>query len=473
MYWRLIPVVAFLALALPAGAKPSASFDVGFLASRHQDAHGDTRLKIAGPFFEMAQSTQGWRLVAIRPFYSEAEDPAGGRALEDYFWPLATWRKNGAEESSRYLVFFQFKHGEPKPDQRYRFWLLPFYFEGRDASGATYRAVFPFGGTIKEFLGRDEISFVLFPIRSTSKLNDLETSNWLWPIISTTKGEGVHRHRVFPLYGRSTREGAYDKRFILWPIYTEATYFYPGSSGSGFLLVPIYGHMKLENQESWWVLPPFFRYVKGNKATRLVAPWPFIQWETGETERLYFWPLYGRKKVGNYDRTFVVWPIFWREHNERANEQRDAWMMIPFYFHSRVAEQGQPPKKRYVKLWPLFSYRRDGDESKFRMLELWPIADHGAVERNWAPLWTVYSTVRVGENVDREFLWGLYRDQRRSDRARRWTLFPVWDWAREADRTEWSFLEGLIGRERTGSAVRWRMLYFITFGDEPEEESEP
>lgn len=474
MYRRLtlflFQTFVFAPLAL---GKPSGPFDAGFFAARYEDVRGDTRLKAAGPFFEMAQSTQGWRLVAVRPFFSEAQDPSAGRGLEDYLWPLATWRKIGHEETSRYGVFFQFKHGEARPERRYRFWLLPFYFEGRDATGATYRAVFPFGGTIKEFLGRDEISFVLFPIRSTSRLNDLETSNWLWPFISTTTGEGTSRRRVFPFYGRSIREGAYDKRFILWPIWNDVRYDYEGSRGSGFVLFPIYGHMKLENQETWWVIPPLFRYTKGEKGTRLYAPWPFVQRETGTADKFYLWPLWGHKKVGNHERTFFLWPIVWDEATTRGAEVRATFMVIPFYIHSTRSEPEAAPHARYLKLWPLFSYRRDGTESKFRTLELWPLADHGAVERNWAPLWTFYSSVRLDEAVDRELLWGLYRDQKRGAHARRWSLFPLWDWRREPDRASWSVLKGLIGRERVDSNVNWRVLFFFTFGKEAKPGSEP
>lgn len=469
MHWRLIAAFAAgLALERVEAKRPD-GFDAGFLASRHEDAHGDVRLKMIGPFFEAAQSTQGWRLVAVRPFYSSLEDPAGGREREDFLWPLATRREIGSEESSRYLVFFHFKHGPEKPDRRYRFWLLPFYFEGRDASGIHYRAVFPLGGTIREFLGRDEIRFVLFPIRSTSRLNDLRTSNWLWPLISETEGQGVHRARVFPLYGRSVREGAYDKLFVLWPFYTQVRYEYPGSRGSGFILFPLYGHIKLEDQETWWLIPPFFRYTRGEKMNRVYMPWPFIQRDTGETERLVVWPLYGYRKYEGNQRVFIAWPIVWHERNQRGTEQREAWMVVPFYFHSVTAEAGAPPRKRYVKFWPFFSYRRDGNASKFRMLELWPLADNGAVERNWAPLWTLYSSVRVGENVDRELLWGFHRDHRRGAAERLWTLFPVWEWHRSSAGASWELLEGLLGRERTNSGARWRVLYFWGFEAESED----
>lgn len=469
----LLSAVSSLFFPTSAAAKKTSPFDAGFLATRYSDANGDQRVKAVGPFFEMAQSPQGWRLVAARPFYSEVERPESQQERRDYLWPLGSWGKTGPEEVSRYLIFFSFKHGEEKPDRRYRFWLLPFYFQGRGASGETYRAVFPFGGTIRDFIGRDEISFVLFPIHSTSKLNTLETSNWLWPLISKTTGEKVERQRVFPFYGISTREGQYKKRFVMWPIWNDVEYFYPGSSGKGFVLFPIAGHMKLEDQESWWALPPFFRYKTGDRGTYLLAPWPFIQRETGETEKLYIWPLWGHRESHGKESTFYLWPIIWNQTATRGREGEHRFMVVPFYYQLTRGVTNEPPHQREVKFWPLFSYRRVGEDSKFHTLELWPLGDSGAVERNWAPFWTIYSSARHEDSVDRELLWGLHRDQKRGKESRFWSLFPLWDWRRDADHRSWSVLKGLLGRERFGTNTEWRVLFFLKFGDTMNQETEP
>lgn len=472
---RLAVLVA-VALWLPTTARATKPrpFDAGFLASRHVDASGDQRLKVAGPFFEMAESTQGLHMVAFRPFYSAVQHPAQEVEREDYLWPLGSWRKIRKEEQSRILTFVSFKHGEEGPEGRYRFWLLPFYFQGRDASGETYRAVFPFGGTLRDFLGRDEIKFVLFPLRSTSTLNDLETSNWLWPFISKTTGDGVERKRVFPFYARSYREGAYDKRSVMWPFWNDVEYFYPGSAGKGFILFPITGHMKLENQESWWALPPFFRYTKADNAMQLMAPWPFIQRvQKDSLNKFYIWPLWGHKQVGHRELDFYLWPLFWKESVVRGEEELNRFMAVPLYTQSSQGVPGEPPSKRHVKLWPLFSYQRMGDDARFQTLDLWPIADNAQVARNWAPFWTLYSSVRHDDAVDRELLWGLHRDEKRGSESRFWSLFPLWDWTREPDRTSWKVLKGLIGRTRVDTNTRWRVLFFMTFGDEMKKETQP
>jgi hypothetical protein len=473
-----------LLLAAPAWASrgpAGPSFDAGFLASRHEDVNGDTRVKALGPFFEMGQSTQGLRMLAVRPFYSRVEEPARDNAMEDYLWPLGTYRRLEQEERTRYLIYFSFRHqqqpGLEAQKRRYRFWLLPFYFQGRDREGVEYRAVFPLGGTIREFIGRDEISFILFPIRSTSRLNDLETSNWLWPLISETTGEGVHRQRVFPFYGRSTREGQFDKKFVMWPFWTSARYEFPRGSGGGHILFPLYGHMKMEDQETWWVLPPFFRFTEGRHQNLTYCPWPFFQKASGEDyEKFYLWPLYGHKKVGDFERTFMLWPIVWNETSKRGEEVQSRFMIAPFLLNEK---QGlppgpdgcvPPPTRRFQKVWPLYSYRRVGEDSRFRTLELWPLGEVDAVERNWAPLWTLYSRTRHEQNRDTELLWGLYRSQQRGEGRTYRSLFPLFEVRKEGgEGGSWSLLKGLLGSERSGSQRSFRLLYFFTFGDDQED----
>jgi hypothetical protein len=107
-----------------------------------------------------------------------------------------------------------------------------------------------------------------------------------------------------------------------------------------------------------------------------------------------------------------------------------------------------------------------------RVLALWPLKHTPAVERNWAPLWSLYSRERVGDGIESELLWGLYRHQRRND-SRRLSLFPLLQSSssrieNETPLRRWSLLYGLIGYRREGLHKQFRMLYFLKFGKLPE-----
>ena len=104
---------------------------------------------------------------------------------------------------------------------------------------------------------------------------------------------------------------------------------------------------------------------------------------------------------------------------------------------------------RYWKLWPLMSWERQGDETLFRFLELWPLRNTAGIERNWAPFWTFYRREKSRETISHNVLWGLYR-QSKGDDVR-----------------EWSLLKGLAAYKRDGSGRSFRLL-FLRLGSEEE-----
>jgi len=403
------------------------------------------------PFYDNVQTDEG-SFFAVRPFYSKTVVEEG--EIRDVFWPLYSRKNFKNEKTSRALLFWwthTFDSDAKSP--RDRNWLLPFYFQGKDVNGENYFALFPLGGTLHEFLGRDTIAFALFPIFGKSQINDVKTTSVFWPIISHTRGEGIERDRVFPIIGKSVLEGKYEKRFVLWPFWTSANYFYPGDSGSSWILFPFCGRAKMDQERTLWVIPPFFRFTKGERQNRLTCPWPFIQkMESEWHDKFYIWPLWGydNYKGGLNHKTFLFWPIFWSERTEQAHLSKTRRIMVPFFTLERsyLREKGVPKEEqtevsRYWKIWPLMSWQREGDTTRFRLLELWPVKNSAPVERNWTPLWTLYKRTRAEGVVKKDVLWFAWHSEREP----------------EVDRAEWSLLKGLLAYKREGDAKKIRVLW--------------
>ncbi|MBU0677703.1 MAG: hypothetical protein KJ626_06270 [Verrucomicrobia bacterium] len=450
-----------------------AEFDFGPIVSRHVDVNGDTRLRALGPLFEKASSEDGKSFAAVRPLFSNTKDPVMERETTEVLWPLASVRDFRDETYWRVLTAIYQDWDVNNPYSRYRFWILPLYFQGRDVRMRNYVALFPLGGRINEFLGRDEISFWLFPLTAYSSINNVKTRDVLWPFISRTKGKGIYRFRVAPFYGQSKHRDKFKKRFIAWPFWTSAEYYYKGSSGKGYIAFPLWGHIKLEDQESWLVLPPLFRFNKGQRLNYGYAPWPFFSYSSGEVEKFSLWPIYGRKATHGVESQYFLWPIFWKEEMDRGDSVGHRFAALPFWqSESRVErgyQAGSTHKKVYVyrKLWPLASYIRDGAARRFRMLSLWPLKDTPQIERNWAPLWTLYQNTSIENVSEQELLWGLFRRQREGDEYAWTSIFPLFEWSadrRDKEERSWSILKGLIGYERLNDNKSLRLLYFIRFG---------
>jgi len=228
----------------------------------------------------------------------------------------------------------------------------------------------------------------------------------------------------------------------------------------------------MPDQEASLFLPPLFRFSKGERMDYSYALWPVYQRSRGQIERLYFWPLWGRRSMAGIRSSFFLWPIFHTERVDRGATVRRTFRALPFvYSHvdSRREPGGQAPRAvmRHQRLWPLFSCRQERDALRFRMLDLWPLWKAGPVERNWAPFWTLFTWTKVGQNADTEVLWGLARDRIRGAERRTFSLFPIWEWRRddrEGGAREWNVLKGLFGRRRDERGVSYRALYFIRWG---------
>ena len=122
---------------------------------------------------------------------------------------------------------------------------------------------------------------------------------------------------------------------------------------------------------------------------------------------------------------------------------------------------------RYWHVWPLCDYERIDAQSRFRALKLWPLRHSAMIEREFAPIWTLYQHTTAGTNSSDELLWGFLRRQNRGDEASRFSLFPLVEWSHDDQgetTRDWHLLKGLVGYERTGTNANLRLLWFIKLG---------
>lgn len=336
--------------------------------------------------------------------------------------------------------------------------------------GVPYLAIFPLAGCIREFIVFDEVRFALFPFTFFSRVNDVKTTSVLWPIMSKTTGGGNDRLVVFPLYGYSKLREESEKTFILWPFWTHARYYPPQSPGYGYIVFPFYGRVNLENQKSVMFIPPLFRYAHSADATMIHWPWPFIQYASGPLNKFYFWPLWGHSARDTNKSSFFLWPLCHHYEQKAPFYEHSRFIVFPVFYSTCTRGSFENPERKMdqplktIKVWPLFSSVSDTDRSRFAMLSLFPYRDYDAIERNYGALWTVFTHSTCKGKMESELLWGLIR-YRESESERRFSLFPLVSVGRENQSGEfhWSFLKGLIAREKAGGKRSFRLLYFIKF----------
>ncbi len=471
-FWRHMRLGFFLAVVFASMPAVAADVDFGPLYSRDTDVFGNARWRALGPFLECNRADSNHVFRALHPLYSVLDEPNIKRREANVLWPVWIDKQLDTQSMWHFMVLL-YRNDFDVTDAagRYEFALFPFYFQGRGFDRKPYLAVVPFGGVLRDFLGWDETWFVLFPLTMYNRTNQTETRSWLWPFVSYTWGGGHDRFRVLPFYGITRFRMDYEKRFILWPVWSSVKYNYPKSSGSGYILFPLVGHLKLSNQETWMVVPPLTRFSKGAKKSEVNCPWPLFQWSSGTVNRLYFWPFWGSKTMEGNDSSFVLWPLYRQARRYGALEERFRIMLMPLLYYtsehkpSREAPGQMDLVSRSLKVWPLFSSQSAPDRFQLRVLSLFPFMDYKYIERNYAPLWTLYSHASCGSLKEDELLWGLFRWRRAADGPKHLSLFPLFEVDRKGGGAggSWSLLKGLAGYERAGAKKTFRVLYFLKF----------
>ena len=438
------------------------------------EANGELTMRRAlGPIFECARTASGQSLFAIRPFYSRAEDANLGIVETNFLWPIWFTRQL-PEQTSRHglAVFYRDLHVF-SPTERRSIWLLPFWFQGKTDTGDSYFALFPLGGNIQDFFGYDDIWFWTFPAYATVRRGETRSLHVLWPIYADVHGPNLDKRRVFPFYGYAREAEGWEKRFALWPIFVWGHPVHPERQGSSFTIFPLYGHIEYDNPTrrrfltNTTVLWPFFHSLHTQQGRRLFLPWPFIQIQddlpqVGDRRR-YVWPFWGNDVRGTINDTFYLWPLIRHQVTQGETGETDRWFFLPFTW-SFNDRNNDGTEASFRQIWPLCTYGRDAQGATFfRTLDLWPMREHHAVERNYAPFWRIYEYKRQAERRQHDLLWGLYQYRAKEEQVERHALFPLFSYRDDERGKGWTALTGLLGRQSVDGKRRTRLLWFFTF----------
>jgi hypothetical protein len=441
--WLITSLLFFVSL-LPATALELAPI---LETAAPETAPGEWRA--LGPLFGRETTDAGSLLACPRPLCTRFNLPNQTIGY-DFLWPLGTGRFS--EQSRRWraaLAFHTWRAGESSESDATSWGLIPLVWGGQTAQSEAYFALFPAGGTVRDLVGYERISFALFPLYLSTAKGESRNQAILWPIFSRTTGP-VEKWRVFPLVGAARSEHS-KRHFYLWPLVHTAETSSPRrqTTSSAIFVFPFYGRAKTQNAageqvfHSWSLLWPFFSGAEGEDFRRLTLAWPFYRSSSREGKRpsrtRYFWPFYGHASNQVRDYRFVMWP-FW-QHTSHGNDTNgsDFRYLLPFYWSFEHNAPGKPTRK-FRQLWPFWKSDVQGDERHCSVLALWPQRNAAPIERNYAPFWTLYQSRRTSAGIRRDFLWGLFQYSQQFDTGqKRIRIFPLLEYRSEPGSWHLSF----------------------------------
>jgi hypothetical protein len=423
-----------------------------------------------GPIFFHRHQTDGKDIRGFRPLFLTTRT---GEAVErNLFYPLFTWKSQPGYSSFSFfhLIEHQSNAGDTRP-RNDRFDIWPVYFS-RHASDPekSYQAFFPIGGTLKNRLGRERISFVLWPLYMQTEKKGRVVTNTPWPIIRSYSGPGYDGFEVWPLFGRNTHAGDYDHRFYLWPLFhysldnmaapvpdkrVVAIPFYASASGPGYI-----------SQTYVW---PFFGYTHRTQPDVYDERryfWPFLVQGRGSERMVNRWaPFYTHSIVKGNEKTWYLFPLYRHMDWQSDGLQQDKRQFLFFLYwslqqRSLTNPAAAPAHKTHV--WPLFtSWDNGAGRRQVQALSPFEVlfSRNEKIRQLWSPLFALYQYDRQPDTTVRHtFLWNAIT-WRRSPDSREFHLGPLFETKQDPELKRWSIGCGLFGfRRATGGS--WRPFLF-------------
>jgi hypothetical protein len=268
---------------------------------------------------------------------------------------------------------------------------------------------------------------------------------------------------VLPFYSRVKRRDWPAEYWVLWPFF-----HFTGKPDEGeqfrsrFFFFPFFGWDNTEEYRSFTVLWPFFGFrTRGDGTWSWVGPWPLYRsskWP--RSERIQFWPFYGKVTDREVTRRFIAWPLYSYAVRDTATDHAEQFRSWPFFQTTHDQDKPTQAERRHTVLWPLFRYKSSSDgPGEFTSLALLWFVDPAGFERNYSVFWKLFEVVWDGEGQrSTRLLWRLYRHDRGPD-GRRVQLGPLASYRREPTGWRASALLGLFEYGRVDGRHHVRLFY--------------
>jgi len=418
------------------------------------------------PVFESIRSDE-MRSVTVRPLFDVSSNRREPTRRVDVLYPFFKWQtlEDGSLRWWLMPIAYYMRDVDTNGRSETDMALLPVLFVGSSSDGTEdYLAVFPVGGTMKQFFNLDKIAFVAFPAYLYLERGDYTSRSVLWPVFAAGKGTQESAWRVWPLYGERRVDDTLVYRTVLWPIYSQ----WHKDDSTSVLVFPLYHTMRSETHELWSVVPPLFSYdVKpADQFRRWRMPWPIVEVVRSETERTTrVWPLWGRRDRPRRTSSFILWPAFTSDETEDDDGSREIRRRFLLCGLSETVEDEETgPVERYLQFWPLFHWTASAEPAQTEFNILSPLWFRHGADRFWSmygPFWTLYRHESRDDGTVADHVLGRIVTYERAPHRKRVSVWPLFAYTREDGSREIELFKGLWKSRRGPAGRELRMLWFF------------
>ncbi|MBP5191670.1 MAG: hypothetical protein J6Z25_03850 [Opitutales bacterium] len=399
----------------------------------------------------------------VRPFIARYEEP---QKIENTF--LYPFGQEIREPQHRhgYCLFSLLRYDRQTDESsiKQNIQLFPFYFYQQGYGGSDYKALWPIGGTVKNFFGKQQTDWCGWPLYvRTQKPN--ETNHWFpYPLINLRKGK-TSGFAFYPIGGHF-RSPEKDLRYFLWPLGYDHRFFKTQHVRKGFL--PFYAYEEKPNVRDVSIFWPFFghRWESQPNYEEHRILWPLWVQGKGEQRNVNRWaPFYTYSQKKHRSKTWYFWPLI-KEQRWREGAV-DIYQEQALYFLFWHQEQFAYPSKRFLgsktHFWPFYSYWDNGQGRKqMQMLSPFEVffQNHARMRDIYAPLFNLFRYEEDGPSIRQSFLFNTfqeYRCQNTHEVDLRWLFLLRYTHTRQEKC--FSLLKGLLEYKKIGNKPSWRLFW--------------
>ncbi|MGH7885166.1 MAG: hypothetical protein ACRENO_05670, partial [Thermodesulfobacteriota bacterium] len=417
----------------------------------------------------------------LRPFFFSHEIKNEKLDEKEFLYPFLSHKSETDQTRTRALInlmSYDTKVNESGFVEK-DFRLYPFiFYRDSEINELDHFGIFPFYGNLKNFLGKEEIDFVLFPFYLSSKNEGENTESYLWPVFSKYSGNHAGG-RVWPLYGKRTREkDDFEEKFILWPFYYNKSKEFYGEHQYQHLFFPFYAESSVLGIKNRSYLVPFISFTeneeRGNK--RWDIPWPLVNVSKGEVEQTRVFPFYSSSRNEKLDDKdgFILWPIFNYKQSTLYDYVviRKSFLLFLYKDIEKISLEDNEKIAKRVHLWPFFSYERDeeGYTNIHAVTVFEPfVRSNERLYRNYSAFWRLYEKQKSPDGEEfTSFLWNIY-SSRKSENEHSIEfkpLIPFVTYNKVGESKKINLFGGFLGFENKENKKYLKLLYFsIPYGE--------
>ncbi len=407
----------------------------------------------------------------LRPFGAQYKPVGEEEQTENYFlYPFGRdYREKERICWSNFFGLFNYDWRFSSEKQYQEGQFLPFvFFRKGYGVESDYAAVWPLGGAVKNFLGKDRSDWFLWPLWVKTYKGE-QVNYWApWPFVTVRKGDS-QGFALWPLGGHFYKENAYDERYAIWPLFYRHQYWKPEKSlKTGFL--PLYAYEKTANVKDLSIIWPIWghRWEKHPHYEEHRILWPLWVQGKGDTRLINRWApfhTYSENKAHKSNKEWFLWPFIkqqnWIEQSVAIHQEQFLYFLF-WHQEQKNAQTGEFLGNK-THFWPFYSYWNNGKgHEQVQALSPFEVffPNNKMIREIYTPLFSLYRYEKDGNTIRQSFLFKLfYEKQDPLGQHLKYSIFL--EYKNKPQEKYFSLLKGLLEYKRIKEEKSFR-IFWIT-----------